>query len=203
MSGMGRQTGHGRFLVCFPLLAAAMLAAASPVAAVTEVQRTFEYDLLFPKSLEGAEAPMTIVAPEIAPALEQPIDPRTYQIVPGDLLQLEVGGETDRAWRLAVTAEGQLILPGAAAVDASGQTLEELVSLVRRHLSDHFPETAIALHLLQPGAFLVPVTGQVQHPSVRSLQAHNRVTFAITSATLHRFRALPLFTSITSLHHPH
>lgn len=158
------------------ILAAAYLL---PAQASTEVRRTFEYDLLFPKSLEGIQPTTTIVAPEIAPALERPINPRTYRIVPGDLLQLEVGGETDRAWRLAVNAEGKLILPGAKSLEVHDLTLEELVELTRTHLANHFPQQAVALHLLQPGSFRVTVTGQVNEPGVRVIRAYDRAAFVV------------------------
>ncbi|MBD3161713.1 MAG: hypothetical protein GF346_05600 [Candidatus Eisenbacteria bacterium] len=144
--------------------------------------RPFEFDLLFPSSTEGRVPATGVVGPEIAPALERPIDPDTYPMVPGDLLQLEVGGETDQAWRIAVSAEGKLLLPGADAVRATGRVLAEVDSLVRDRLAPRYPGGSIALHLLQPGSFRVPITGAVRNPSLQIFRSYDRVAFALEAA---------------------
>lgn len=150
--------------------------------AAIESYRSAEYDILFPQSRQGQMATGTAVQPEIAPPLEAPIDPRSYRMAPGDLLQLEVGGETDRSWRLAVSAEGQLLLPGSSAIDTNGKTLAGLTEAVRAELSPRFPGKPIGLFLLQPGAFRVPVTGQVAIPGIHPLHSYDRVLAALTLA---------------------
>ncbi len=126
--------------------------------------RGSEYDFLFPRSTSGQSLNGAALPPEIAPPLERPIDPQSYRMIPGDLLELAVGGEADRTWRLSVSAEGMLLVPGSSAIDATGKSLAELVETVRSGLAPRFPGKPISLHLLQPGAFRVPVTGQVQTP---------------------------------------
>lgn len=145
-------------------------------------QRTFEADLLFPRSAAGALPQATTVVPEISPPLEVPIDPATYRLVPGDLLQLEIGGEADRAWRLAVSAEGKLLLPGAESIEINGSTLADASARVREAMQRRYPRQPIALHLLQPGAFRVPITGQVLNPGVQNLRAYDRLSVAIAAA---------------------
>lgn len=144
--------------------------------------RPFEYDLLFPKSSEGQVPAMSIVAPEIAPALEKPIDPDAYFVVPGDLLQLEVGGETDRAWRMAISAEGRLLLPGVESIEVAGKTLTQIEAAVREKLSSRFPGKPMFLHLLQPGMFRIYVTGSVASPGVQSVHGYDRAAFCIGAA---------------------
>ena len=105
--------------------------------------------------------------------MELPIEPQSYRMSPGDLLELSVGGETDRTWRLAVSAEGMFLVPGSSAIEANGKSLAELREAVRGALAARFPGKPIELHLLQPGAFRVPVTGQVadaRTPSVARLR---------------------------------
>jgi len=103
-------------------------------------------------------------------------------MAPGDLLELSVGGEADRIWRLAVSAEGMLLVPGSASIDAKGKSLAELIEVVRTGLSLRFPGSPIELHLLQPGAFRVPVTGHVALPGVHPLHGYDRVSSAIALA---------------------
>jgi len=154
----------------------------APALAAAEQRPFFEYDLLFPKSTEGVTPGAIAVAPEISPPLETPIDPGTYVVVPGDLLQLQVGGETDRAWRLAVTASGRLLLPSAESIDAAGRTLEEVDDLVRRAMAPRFPGKPISLHMLQPGMFRIPITGMIASPGVLLVHAYDRLSFAIGAA---------------------
>lgn len=172
---------HGRLAIWILLAAGSILMPEAGSAASGE-QRTFEADLLFPRSVVGALPQATTVVPEISPALETPIDPETYRMVPGDLLQLEVGGEADRAWRLAVSAEGKLLLPGAEALDVAGSTLADAISLVREAMARRYPRQLVALHLLQPGAFRIPITGQVLNPGVQNLRAYDRLSMAIAAA---------------------
>jgi len=150
--------------------------------AAGESPRGTEYDLLFPRAGAGATQNGMALPPEIAPPMEQPIDPQTYRMAPGDLLELTVGGEADRTWRLAVSAEGAFLVPGSSAIDANGKSLAELAGAVRAALSPRFPGKPIELHLLQPGAFRVPVTGQVALPGLHPLHAYDRVSAAIALA---------------------
>lgn len=150
--------------------------------AAGETSRSAEYDLLFPRSGAGTAQNGGVFAPEIGPPLERPIDPETYSMAPGDLLELAVGGEADRTWRLAVSAEGLLLVPGSAAIVARDRTLADLTAAVRAQLAPRFPGKPIDLHLLQPGAFRVPVTGQVGQPGIQSVHGYDRVSAAIALA---------------------
>jgi protein involved in polysaccharide export with SLBB domain len=170
----------GRHLITAVMIILVLLG--SQTAAASDERRAFEYDLLFPKSTEGLVPSVTTIGPEIAPAMEAPVDPVTYRVVPGDLFQLEVGGETDRAWRIAVSAEGKLILPAAKAIDVAGKTLADVGEEVRARLAHHFPHESVVLHLLQPGSFRVPVTGMVNNPSLQISRAFDRISFAIQAA---------------------
>jgi protein involved in polysaccharide export with SLBB domain len=161
-----------RLAGAIPLFTASILAAAAARASIDDL-RTPEYDLIFGSSKARS------ATPDVPAALETPIDPATYRLVPGDLLLLEVGGETDRSWRLAISAEGDLLVPGAAPVHAAGTTLSDVVGSVREELSRHYPSMPISLHLMQLGAFRVPVTGLVANPGVVVLHAYDRISTAI------------------------
>ncbi len=150
--------------------------------AAGEASRGTEYDFLFPRSGAGQDLNGALLQPEIAPPLERPIDPQAYRMAPGDLVELAVGGEADRTWRLAVSTEGMLLLPGSGAIDANGKSLAELGEAVRAELSSRFPGKPIRLNLLQPGAFRVPVTGQVATPGIHPLHGYDRVSAAIALA---------------------
>jgi polysaccharide export outer membrane protein len=161
---------------------ALLVCVAGAAHAAGETSRSPEYDFLFPRSTAGGSLDGALLPPEIAPPLERPIDPQTYRMAPGDLLELTVGGETDRIWRLAISTEGMLLVPGSSPIDATGKSLAELVETVRAALSPRFPGKPINLHLLQPGAFRVPITGQVQNPGLHPLHAYDRVSAAISLA---------------------
>jgi len=171
----------GRLKRAFVFSAAIAIAAAAwtPAArAGIDDLRTPEYDLIF----GTAQKARATASPDVPAALEAPVDPHAYVMVPGDLVLLEVGGETDRSWRLAVSAEGELLVPGGTPVRASGKTLEVVIGLVRDGLVHRFPGQPVNLHLMQLGAFRVPVTGQVLNPGVVVLHAYDRLSAAIAAS---------------------
>lgn len=157
------------------VIIASILAATTAHAALDDL-RTPEYDLIFGSSKARS------TAPDIPAALEAPIDPTTYRLVPGDLLLLEIGGETDRSWRLAVSAEGDLLVPGAAPIHASGKVLSDVATAAREALARRYPGMPVSLHLMQLGAFRVPVTGLVTNPGVVVLHAYDRISTALVAA---------------------
>jgi protein involved in polysaccharide export with SLBB domain len=174
--GRTREQGHiltPAIIACL-FTAAALAIIAPPVEAIDDL-RSPEYDLLF-----GAAQKARSATPDIPVALEGPIDPRTYRMVPGDLLLLEAGGEADRSWRLAVTAEGDLLIPNGKPVRAAGNTLETVAAMVRDALARRFPDTPIGLHLVQLGAYRIVVTGQIGNPGITVLHAYDRLSNAIT-----------------------
>lgn len=165
--------------------AAGIVAAAIAVfggRAFAQEVRSTELDLLFPRSRQGEAQGSTATAPEISAPLDAAVDPATYRMVPGDLVQVEIGGEADRSWRLAVSPEGRLLLPGAGSVAASGGTLASVATSVREALAERFPGKPVDLYLLQPGAFRVYVTGAVAAPGVQIVHAYDRVAWAISTA---------------------
>lgn len=98
------------------------------------------------------------------PPLEQAIDPSTYQVDRGDVLQARLWGVENFDIPLPVDAEGRLFIPRAGYVEAHGRTLAEVAREVTRVLGDRFPRLRSAVTLSVPRTFLVRVTGAVGAP---------------------------------------
>jgi hypothetical protein len=53
-----------------------------------------------------------------------PVDPKTYVLGPGDVLQLELWGRLTRTALFEVSPEGKIFLTGGGPLDVAGHTLE-------------------------------------------------------------------------------
>src|SRR5207247_7977601 len=52
-----------------------------------------------------------------------PVDPKTYMLGPGDLLQVDLGGRVARTVPLEVSPEGKIFLPGSGPIQVWGRSL--------------------------------------------------------------------------------
>jgi protein involved in polysaccharide export with SLBB domain len=163
------------------LLLASVLSLSGPARAQTDARRTAELNWLFGSAPTVSPPGPSSLQPEIPPPMETPVDPATYRLVPGDLFQLEVGGEANRAWRIAVGAEGKLLVPGFEALPAAGSSLEEITRRVQELLAPRYPNQPVALYLLQPGSFRVPITGLVENPGIATMRSIDRLSHALAA----------------------
>ncbi len=99
-----------------------------------------------------------------ANTLGQPVDPATYQVGPGDLLRLAVGGGDLEPYNLWVDAEGGLALPDGSRVDLAGLTLTEARAAVAKALAREYRRVQFDLGLVRPRRFKVHVGGAVARP---------------------------------------
>ena len=98
------------------------------------------------------------------PPLEQPLDPDTYRVDKGDVLQARVWGDQNFDIPLPVDPDGRLFIPRVGYVTAHARTLTDVTDEVVRRLQGRFPKLRVAVTLATPRTFLVRVTGAVGNP---------------------------------------
>jgi len=109
------------------------------------------------------------------PQLAGSVDPRTYIVGPGDVMQLQLWGKVSRSILIEVGPEGVILLPGAGNIRADGLTLEHVRSEVLRRMGAEFRGVNMDLRLVKPRQFLVYLAGQVRNPGQLAVLGGSRV----------------------------
>jgi protein involved in polysaccharide export with SLBB domain len=112
-------------------------------------------------------------------ALEEPVDPRTYKLGPGDGVYLNVYAVHSLDQDLSVSPDGRLIIPNIGRVDVNGLTLVDAETKVREALGREYkaPVATLSLRRLRP--IKVNVLGEVLSPGVQQATAMQRVSEVI------------------------
>jgi protein involved in polysaccharide export with SLBB domain len=92
------------------------------------------------------------------------VDPNTYRLGPGDLVQIQMWGRVARSSVTEVGPEGVLTLPGTSPLKVAGRTLTEVRQDVLERMKSVFRDVSIDVRLARPRSFFVYLTGQVQTP---------------------------------------
>jgi len=113
---------------------------------------------------------------------DRQIDPDTYIIGPGDVLQLYIWGEFDLPYQLQVTPEGDVVIPTVEAFRVSDHTLTEVKQLILDAARAKYPGVEITVTLVSMRFFTVYVTGAVLREGSFIVQPTTRVSDLIERA---------------------
>ncbi len=103
------------------------------------------------------------------------VDPATYLMGPGDVLQLSITGGISRLITLEVGPEGTVLLPSSGTLDVNGLTLREARNRILARLKPDFRSVAMDVRLMRPRTFLIYVTGNVKTPGPYPATGTSRV----------------------------
>ena len=92
---------------------------------------------------------------------DREIDPEAYIVGPGDLLQLYIWGEWDRAYPLQVDPEGYILIPTIDALHVSNLTLAAAKRQIVAAAQEKYPNVPITVTLSSMRFFTVYLTGAV------------------------------------------
>lgn len=111
-----------------------------------------------------------------------PVDPRTYQIGPEDVLLVRVWREPELSGPLAVRPDGKITLPLIGEIQAGGLTPEQLTKSITDSLSKFInrPEVLVQVQGVNSKKFLV--SGEVGRPGTYPLVTPITVMEAIVQA---------------------
>ncbi|MEZ5064387.1 MAG: SLBB domain-containing protein [bacterium] len=117
-----------------------------------------------PAEFERMAAPLT-------GGLREPVDESTYIVGPGDRFAVTVSLGDVASAPLAVTPEGDLVLPGVRAVPVAGETLAVAKRRVEEALATSYRNVDVDVSLVGVRVIEVHVAGQVERPGTYDVSA--------------------------------
>ncbi len=113
---------------------------------------------------------------------DREIDPDTYVVGPGDVMQLYVWGEFDLSYMLQIDPEGYIIIPTVGAFDVSGLTLTEAKGYIYDAARGKYPGVDVTINLASMRFFTAYVTGAVLKEGSFTIHPATRVSDLIERA---------------------
>ncbi len=120
---------------------------------------------------------------EVIP-LEGAINPLTYTVGPGDLLEINVWSGVPFMYSALVTPEGTIVIPTVGIVSVAGKTLAQTKEDVANAVRKIYIKGEITTSLIAPRIFSVTISGVVNNPGNYYASAVQRVDQVIYQANL-------------------
>ncbi|WP_194973555.1 SLBB domain-containing protein [Aquiflexum lacus] len=115
--------------------------------------------------------------------------PKNYVLGPGDLVYVDVYGQSEKYYESIVTADGFILLDNVGPVNISGKTIDEAEGIIRNRLSSFFtelrgsnPQTFMQLTLGNVRTIKVHLVGELRLPGTFTLSAFSTVFNALYAA---------------------
>jgi protein involved in polysaccharide export with SLBB domain len=109
------------------------------------------------------------------PPVDQPIDPDTYRVGPGDVLELNFWGLQNQRLRATVDLEGRTFVPRLGYLALGGKTLGQARAALRETVARYYPRLSFDVSLAEPRIFMVQAVGDVARPGSYPARAVDRV----------------------------
>ena len=103
----------------------------------------------------GEEAPRTRFSQD------REVDPDTYVVGPGDIIQLYIFGEWNRDYQLEINPEGRVLVPTVGEFHISGKTLTEAKNILLAAAAAKYRNVETAITLASMRFFTIYITGAV------------------------------------------
>ncbi len=113
---------------------------------------------------------------------DREIDPEAYIVGPGDLLQLYIWGEWDRAYPMQVDPEGFILIPTIDALRVSNLTLAAVKRQIVAAAQEKYPNVPITVTLSSMRFFTVYLTGAVINEGSVTVHPLTRVSDLIETS---------------------
>ena len=113
-----------------------------------------------------------------------PVDPSTYVLGPGDVLQLELWGRLTRTVLFEVSPDGKVFLPGAGAIEVAGKSLAWAQQRTSSMIAESFRGVQADLRMVRLRTFRVYVAGLVGRQGAIDVTPVTRASEAVTAAGL-------------------
>jgi len=135
------------------------------------------------QSLEaGLKAKLLPPAVDFGQALESSIEPETYVLGPGDMLQVDLWGEMPTSFQTIVTPEGTLLLPTVGRIEVGGLTLSKVKEVVKERVLRQYRNVDVTTTLVKLRNLRISVTGAVFKPGVYVATSTDRISEVIEMA---------------------
>lgn len=115
--------------------------------------------------------------------------PKNYVVGPGDMLYIDVYGQSEQYYEATVNPEGFLLLDNIGPVSVSGKTIEESTDIIKNRLSTYYsglrgsnPNTFLQVTLGNVRTIKVHLVGELRLPGTFTLSAFSSVFNALYAA---------------------
>lgn len=115
-------------------------------------------------------------------SLEEPIDPATYILGPGDKVELSIWGNIEIIQVLTVGPDGVISVPSIGIIPVAGITLNQANELVIENAKRVYSNSKIILRLVEIRSMKVLISGAVERPGVYNLSAIDRFSTLLNYA---------------------
>lgn len=115
-------------------------------------------------------------------ALEQPVDPRTYKLGPGDKITIFIWGNIQTQYDLTISPEGKLLIPTIGPVAVSGMYLKFAKKTIEKKILERFKNVSVSVELSDLRYFRASVGGAVKFPGIYTVNGITRVSEIIAKA---------------------
>jgi len=119
---------------------------------------------------------------ELRFSMDREIDPETYLVGPGDILQLYIWGEWDLAYPLKVDPEGNVLVPSVGIFSVSDQTMAKVKKDLTEASLEKYPGVKVTVTLASMRFFTVYLTGAVTREGGFTINPTTRVFDLIEKA---------------------
>jgi len=120
--------------------------------------------------------------PEDIISLDQPIDPLTYVLGPGDKMMIFFWGSLQAQYSLTVTPEGKLLIPTVGPVNVSGVFLSAAKTIIEEKILEKYKNIEVTADLIGLRSFKVSIGGAVQFPGIYTANGTTRISEIIAMA---------------------
>lgn len=108
--------------------------------------------------------------------------PQNYTLGPGDEVQIDIYGASQKHYVLSVSPDGFIIVPDYGPIQVSGQTITQATQTLRRTLGSRFQDSQLRISLGSTRTIMVNVMGEVELPGSYQLSAFASVFHALYMA---------------------
>ncbi len=115
-------------------------------------------------------------------ALEGPVDPASYILGPGDVLEFNVWGGIEVSYELTVSPDGTIGVPSVGEIAVAGKSLKEAHKELLNRCKTIYPKADISLRLLRVRMVKVSISGAVVEPGMYELTSVDRLSSLIFAA---------------------
>ena len=105
--------------------------------------------------------------------------PQNYVLGPGDVLVVDIYGQSQQALKLTVSPDGNVTIPEFGPVHVSGLTVTAAQNKIRGRIGGYYQGSQIKTSLGQTRSILVNVMGEVQAPGNYTISAFSTVLHAL------------------------
>lgn len=131
----------------------------------------------------AARAASASASPAPASTLDGAVDPATYVLGPGDLLEVAYVGASQPSERVRVTPSGRIHLQAPGPVEVAGLTLSRAQTRIRDALSRFYADTRISVDVLEVRRFRAHLLGHVKEPGTFVVSATQRASDLLTAGS--------------------